>query len=131
MAFRVVLTSVTLLSVAALAQPSDPAGRPPGPPQEALQACSGKSDGASCAFSGRDGRQLGGTCRAGPQGEPPACMPAHPPPPPEVLQACSGLPEGTSSTVTHGDRTLSGTCRAGPTGEALACAPAGPPPLGH
>ena len=33
-----------------------------GPPQEAINACSGKSEGNTCSFCGRIDEQLNGTC---------------------------------------------------------------------
>ena len=33
-----------------------------GPPPEAIEACSGQSEGASCSFTGRNDEQLSGTC---------------------------------------------------------------------
>jgi hypothetical protein len=46
------------------------------PPQEALNACSGKTNGASCSFVTPMGDTLSGTCGT-PQGSALACMPAH------------------------------------------------------
>lgn len=109
--------------------------RPHGPPAEAIQACSGIQDGASCSFT-HDGRQVSGTCRAGPEGKPSACAPAGGPgghgpgfgPPPEALEACKGLQEGATCSVSLRDgNVVSGECRAGPRGEAVACMPARPP----
>lgn len=39
------------------------AGRPKGPPPEAIQACKGKAEGTSVSFTARDGRSLSGVCR--------------------------------------------------------------------
>lgn len=71
-------------------QPDDSFGRrgtPPGgvgqtgagqgPPQEAINACSGKSSGSSCSFSDR-GNTITGTCQNTPGGF--ACAPAGGPP---------------------------------------------------
>jgi hypothetical protein len=106
-------------------------GPPPGPPPEALEACSRLQEGA-CSFT-HNGNQLSGTCRTGPQGEPAACLPDRPPPgrcgpPQEALQACAGLQEGASCSFSLGGRALSGTCRTGPDGSTMACAPSQPPP---
>jgi hypothetical protein len=49
--------------------PGNGSGRPPGPPPEAFQACSGKASGASCSMTMPDGKTLTGTCEAG--GPPP------------------------------------------------------------
>jgi len=41
-----------------------PRGRPR-PPQEAIEACDGKASGDACAFTGRRGENLEGTCGIG------------------------------------------------------------------
>jgi hypothetical protein len=107
----------------------DGRGPPPAPPVEAVQACSDQQENASCSFT-LDGRTIAGTCRSGPQGEAPACVPARPPhgPPPEAFEACSGQQEGAPCTVALGGTELAGTCRQGPDGGAVACAPSEPPP---
>ncbi len=107
---------------------------PPAPPPEAIQACGGLAEGASCSVTWSDGSRMAGICRSGPQGEPAACMPERPPrggfgPPPEAIQACASLDEGAACTFTVPDgHELSGACRAVPDGSARACAPSGPPP---
>lgn len=55
--------------------------RPRKPPQEALDACDGASQGDACSFEGRDGEQLSGTCEAPPDdtSKPLACRPSQPP----------------------------------------------------
>jgi hypothetical protein len=131
---RALLMTFTLASGApALAQ--EPGhGRRHGPPPEAFQACQGVQDGAACTVTFGDGRQLTGTCRTGPQGEPAACMPDRPPgghhgPSPEAVTACSGSQAGTTCSFAAPDgKQLQGTCRAGPDGATVACAPDGPPP---
>jgi len=40
-----------------------PSGHPPGPPPEAISACSGKSAGDTVTFTLRDGKQVSGTCQ--------------------------------------------------------------------
>ncbi|PZX12716.1 hypothetical protein [Celeribacter halophilus] len=45
------------------------------PPSEAMDACSGKSSGASCSFSGRDGESMSGTCSSPDSNAPLACTP--------------------------------------------------------
>lgn len=104
-------------------------GGPRTPPPEALAACSGQSEGASCSFSIGD-KALTGTCKAPPDGSAAlACKPPHPPhrgPPPEALAACASSTAGASCSVTFNGQTLSGTCVAGPGGEALACLPPRP-----
>lgn len=103
-------------------------GPPPTPPAEAVQACQGATDGASCTFTMGD-RVLAGTCRSSPDGQSFACAPPRPHgPPPEAFQACQSLSEGADCTVGFHGRSISGTCRTGPQGgERLACAPARPP----
>lgn len=97
-----------------------------GPPTEALAACSGQSEGASCSFS-LEARALTGTCRAPHDGSSTtlACAPPHHHrgPPPEALAACASSSAGSSCSVTFQGQTLSGTCVAGPDGQALACLP--------
>ena len=41
-----------------------------GPPPQAIEACQGKSAGAVCSFTGRNGEALTGTCFAPPAGGP-------------------------------------------------------------
>jgi hypothetical protein len=122
---RLVVSVVLSLSAVALAQPR--------PPAEALAACSGLTEGTACGFT-HGGRNLTGTCRAGPNGEAPACLPALRGgrgfgPPPEAFSACAASSAGASCTVTFPDgKTANGTCRAPPDGNgALACAPSGGP----
>ena len=46
------------------------------PPREAMDACNGKAEGATCSFSGRQGEALSGTCFVPPGGNMPlACRP--------------------------------------------------------
>lgn len=124
------LASIAWASAARAAQGE----APPAPPPEALQACSGLADGASCAVTWSDGSQMAGVCRPGPQGEPAACMPPRPPrgglrPPPEAIQACASLQDGAACAFTAPDgHELSGACRAAPDGSGMACAPSGPRP---
>jgi hypothetical protein len=112
-------------------EPGRRSGRP-GPPREAIEACSGQQEGANCSFT-IDGNQLTGTCRAGPAGLPAACFPRggppgpHRGPPPEAVQACSGMKEGEACAVTLDGNTLDGVCRSGPEGGSLACLPTKPP----
>jgi len=98
---------------------------PPTPPAEALNACTGRSVGASCTFQ-HDGRTVTGTCRPGPQGGPIACAPphGHRGPPPEALAACKDQQDGASCQFTDPRGELvAGLCRSGPRGEPPACAP--------
>ncbi len=104
--------------------PGPQRGAPPAPPAEAIQACSGLADGAPCGFTMGD-RQLTGTCRTGPQGEPAACVPPrHHGPPPEAFAACQGLAAGDACAVAFHGQQVTGSCRTGPDGPGqLACAP--------
>jgi hypothetical protein len=52
-----------------------------GPPPEALEACKGAQDGASCQFTAPRGETIAGVCRSGPRGEAPACAPKDLPAP--------------------------------------------------
>lgn len=66
--------------------PGGPPGGPHGgpghaPPQEAVDACNGLDEGASCSFD-HDGRSMTGTCAAGPEGEAASCRPPRPDGPP-------------------------------------------------
>ncbi len=65
---------------AAACLPSGPHHGHHGPPPEALQACTGLQDGATCSFT-HNGHEISGTCRTGPDGKGPACFPTHPPHP--------------------------------------------------
>ena len=71
------LVLATLITVdTATAQPGGEDGKRRGPPAEAIEACSDKSEGATCGFSGRRGEALEGTCFAPPgDGNELACKP--------------------------------------------------------
>jgi len=61
-------------------RPEHPGGHRPGPPPEALSACSGKAVGDACSMT-HEGRAIAGTCAAGPDGAGPlACRPSERPP---------------------------------------------------
>ncbi|UPW19952.1 hypothetical protein M0C34_06735 [Agarivorans sp. TSD2052] len=70
---------LTALIVAGLALPltTVQAKGPRKPPQEALDACEGMSEGDSCSFSGREDEAMSGICGAPPHEEDAvlACMP--------------------------------------------------------
>jgi hypothetical protein len=102
-------------------------GRPPRPPQEAIDACENLSEGASCSFTGH-GHTMTGTCH-GPEGLPSACMPngGPPPPPQEAIDACQSSTSGASCSFTLDGQSMTGACRA-PQGKPLACVPKGMPP---
>jgi hypothetical protein len=128
------LASVAWAGVGRANAPSGAPGDPPrGPPPEAFQACDGLEQGASCGVTLPDGKEMTGTCRLGPQGEPLACAPDGPPPgrhpPPESFQACSSLEEGESCAFTAPDGVeLAGTCAVVPDGSGMACRPNHPSP---
>jgi hypothetical protein len=73
------------VALAGAARASDDAPPRPhrGPPPEALQACAGLAEGASCSFTTPSGDELTGTCRSAPDGSSVACAPSQPPPPPQ------------------------------------------------
>lgn len=54
-------------------------GGHPKPPKEALDACVGKTAGASCEFSGRNQEKVTGTCFQPNTNLPLACRPANMP----------------------------------------------------
>ena len=55
-----------------------PPGGHHGPPPAALDACKSLRDGDTCSFS-IDGREVKGSCRTGPEGQPAACLPSDMP----------------------------------------------------
>lgn len=110
------------------------------PPQEAIDACTGKAVGDACSFA-LGGQTLTGKCVAPPPNAPAgaaaACLPDRPPgppqgPPPEAIEACKGKAAGDDCSVTHDGRTLNGKCVPpppnAPAGAPLACLPPPPPP---
>lgn len=57
-----------------------PKGPPPGPPPEAVEACSSLGASDACTVT-HDGHTMEGICRSGPDGKGPlACAPKGPPP---------------------------------------------------
>ncbi len=46
------------------------------PVKEAVEACQGKTENASCSFEGKDKKAMSGTCMKGPKGMVLACVPA-------------------------------------------------------
>jgi hypothetical protein len=124
------LFGLALFLIAPLALAQAPS--PPAPPQEAVDACTGREAGAACTFQ-QDGHSATGTCHAVPGGSTIACAPLHffhLRPPPEALEACKGQRDGASCqfTAPRGE-TIAGVCRSGPRGEPPACAPKDAPPL--
>jgi len=112
-----------------------PAGRPEGPPEEALTACDHKAESEACSFTSPRGEAVDGTCRA--RRDDPGqrvCFPNDGPgrgrpggPPEELLAACEQKATGDSCTFTspRGDA-ISGTCAEGPGGiPGLLCHPEG------
>ena len=78
-ALPIILASY-LTSTIADAQPDQQSGERRGPPQQAIEACAGQSEGASCAFSGHRG-DVAGTCIVPPGGQDLlACAPEGGPP---------------------------------------------------
>ena len=75
------LSLSAVLATAAHAQPAPGGRRPPGPPPIAIDACAGAAEGDDCAFNGRYGEQVSGSCTK--LGEALACKPAGVPPPPD------------------------------------------------
>ena len=72
-----------LLLLFTLLNPSGPEREgPPRPPPEAIQACEGMDSGEACAFTGRQGETLSGTCFTPASDKPLACRPDNAPPPP-------------------------------------------------
>jgi hypothetical protein len=136
---RWMLTACLALSGLALAQsngePGD--GLPRGPPPEALQACSGLQENATCSVTFGD-HTMTGTCHSGPQGEAAACMPSggppggghHHGPPQEALDACNGVQTGASCSFIHQGETRTGTCQPGPDNLPAACMPPRPDQTG-
>lgn len=56
--------------------PDGQRGQAPAPPQEAVDACAGLSEGASCSFTGRRNDTINGQCFIPPTGDL-ACRPDH------------------------------------------------------
>ena len=124
-----------------------------GPPQEAIDACSGAAPEQICRFEGRRG-EVNGTCREVRDGSV-ACVPDRASeygqrrgrggdandagnyqsrhgggrrgPPPEAYTACEGLSEGGACSVETPRGTMNGTCRVPRRGSrqeaSLVCAP--------
>jgi len=110
-----------------------PAGRPAGPPDEALTACEQKAESEACSFSNPRGGVVDGTCVA--RRDVPGqrvCFPNDRPgpdgeggPPEELIAACEQKVTGDACSFTspQGD-TTSGTCAEGPDGiPGLLCHP--------
>jgi hypothetical protein len=103
---------------AAQAQASNAPPPPPGggrmPPQAAIDACKGKTEGATVSFTGRQGNTLSGQCRSF-NGQLVAAPERGPGerrgPPAEAVAACKGKAAGAA--VSFQDRegsTRNGTC---------------------
>jgi hypothetical protein len=117
--------------------PQRPKGRMK-PPQEAIKACSGKSEGATVQFTTMRGDTLKGVCKtvggvlaAVPERGTPPRPEGRMTPPAEAINVCKGKSEGTAVqfTTAQGD-TLKGVCRK--IDGVLAAVPAerGTPPAG-
>lgn len=121
-------------------------GHPGGPPQEAIDACSGLADASSCSFESPRGG-VSGSCRTlpsvtvcvpdrplaqgpgsgGPSGRPSDRGPGgRHQPPPAAFDACEGLTVGDACTVNTPHGKIDGTC--GDHGDGAFCIPAGGPP---
>ncbi len=102
-------------------------GRVRVPPQPLVDACSGKSAGASCDLAPRaDGSTVSGVCGNGVTGKGPlACGPVHDPSV-RLATACTGLSVGASCTLGGGRFSVGGTCTAPATGGAPLCLAACP-----
>lgn len=74
------LAGAVAITVGACSPPPPKRPSPQGPPPaEAIEACKGLADGASCTAE-VNGRSTEGTCRKGPDSSAElACMPPHPP----------------------------------------------------
>ncbi|OQX21259.1 MAG: hypothetical protein BWK75_03450 [Candidatus Altiarchaeales archaeon A3] len=107
------------------------------PPQEVIDACSGKIEGDGCEFAFLQGKG-NGTCRT--VNNQLVCVPESGPPPnqwpqggqgpggqppQEVIDACSGKIEGDDCEFTFPQGKENGTCRT--VNNQLACVPAGGP----
>ena len=95
-------------------------GKPPQPPQEAINACSEKSANAACEFSSPRGDKMTGTCEK--ERDQLACRPI----PKEAIAACTEKSEGATCEFSspRGDK-MTGTCQKKP--EQLACVLKEPP----
>ncbi len=118
---------IALAAPLALAAPpaeSAQGGHPPGPPPEAIAACSGKTEGTKVTITLPDGRALAATCHLHN-----GVMAARPAPPAEAVEACVGKLEGDPVSFTApGGRKVTATCRV--IDGVLAAAPVGGPPGG-
>jgi hypothetical protein len=105
---------------------------PTTPPQEAIQACDGKTSGDTCSFTGMRNDTVTGTCRNGPDGQGAlACAPAQMPgqsqhqgsgQPSAAIQACNGKSMGNScSFAGPNNQSVSGSCQQGPEASAPLC----------
>lgn len=81
---------LALLAGAALNAAAQNANQPPpppdgrrGPPQEAIDACKGKAEGAKVTFKGRRGEDVKGMCKKMREGVVAVPEGGMPPPPPE------------------------------------------------
>jgi hypothetical protein len=63
------------------AQPARPGGPGGQPPQEAIDACAGRTQNAACSFTGGNGGTIAGICQTIQSGQL-ACVPQGAPPPP-------------------------------------------------
>jgi hypothetical protein len=124
--------AISLLLAAPTVGPSrafaDSPDRPP--PQEAFDACQGKSTAEACSVT-MQGRALDGTCAPADDNRL-FCRPTRPPheppaPPPEAFTSCDGKAAQAACSVALSDRTLEGTCATSSDGK-LFCLPSNLPP---
>ena len=91
---------------------------PPGPPPEAISACTDKNEGDTVTFVDRHGESVAATCAAfngmlvaAPEGQHMG-MPCPDNPPLEAVSACTAKQEGDKVTFAGpGDESFSGICK--------------------
>lgn len=129
-------------------QPPDAAqggqGLRQGPPQEALDACSNLTEGATCSFTQANGNTINGTCFTPPNLDALACAPqgmnqpngqnqapAGQTPPQQAVDACANSTQGAACSFNlQNGNTISGSCIIPPNSTDLTCAPQGMNPQG-
>lgn len=70
----IAMATLSVFSTGAIAAAGDKGRGHKGPPQVAFDSCAGASQGTSCTFTGRKGKDLSGTCEI-PRGERLVCVP--------------------------------------------------------
>lgn len=102
-------------------------GRHHAPPPEALSACQGQADGATCSFS-IESKTINGTCKTPRDGSALACRPAHHREGRKAhraaaVEACAGSTAGAACSSSLREKTVAGTCQSREAGAPLACRP--------